>query len=242
MSLVSSTRLVGGLREYVYRGFQQLPLVLGSTSLLFTIATGSIAHANLALGMGILMPLYTWILQKWWGFTMNSIWKDSVFWKRSSSDTCRIIPDISKSTTLEYYKPSQLDGSVPSYWLTSIAFFAGFSISNAVDSLKTPMAAGSNEMNHEKRNTHAIIVIATTAIFLLLVFIARFYYMNGCEGVGGGGIFLSIFSAAGAAGIGHGMYTISKVCGARSSDLFGILSQILPASATSPKPVVCMAS
>jgi hypothetical protein len=242
MSLVSATRLVGGLREYTYRGFQQLPVVLGSTSLLFTIATGSIAHANLALGMGILMPLYTYILQKFWALTMNYIWKDSVFWKRTSGDTCRIIPDFSKSTTLEYYKPTQLDGAVPSYWLTSIAFFAGYSLSNAVDSLQQPMAAGSNEMNYEKRNTHAVTVIATTVIFIFFIFLARFYYMSGCEGVGNGGIFLSVFSAAGAAGIGFGMYNLSKVCGARSSDLFGILSQILPASSTLRKPVVCTAS
>ena len=47
---------------------------------------------------------------------------------------------------------------------------------------------------------------------------------------------------AGAAGIGYGMYNFSRKCGARSSDLFGVLSQILPPSATSPHPVVCSAS
>ena len=47
---------------------------------------------------------------------------------------------------------------------------------------------------------------------------------------------------AGAAGIGYGMYNLSRKCGARSSDLFGVLSQILPPSATSPHPVVCTAN
>jgi hypothetical protein len=301
MSLVSATRLVGGLREYTYRGFQQLPLVIGSTSLLFTIATGSIAHANLALGMGVLMPVYTLFLQKFIGFSMNYIWKDSFFWKRISSDSCRIIPDFSRTNKLSYYvseKGNEYDGSVPSYWLMSIAFFIGYSISNAVDSLQTPAESGSNEINHEKRNHHATIVIITTVLFAFFLLLARFYLMPGCEGVGsgdnesrlyvtlalimvlgfymilasvfsavntklswtswggplfaclplilsyyfgGGGIFLSLLAAAGAAAIGYSMYTLSRKCGARSSDLFGILSQILPMSATRPKPVVCTA-
>jgi len=241
MSLVSATRFVGGLREYTYRGFQQLPLVIGSTSLLFTIATGSVAHGNLALGMGILMPVYTLILQMVFGFLMNRIWKGSIFWKRSTSDICRIIPDHTKTSTLEYYTSDALDGSVPSFWLTSMAFFIGFCISNAIDSLNTPMATGSNEINHEKRNAHATTVIITTFIFAFLIIVARFYFMVGCEGAGTGGIFLSILSAVGASLLGYTMYFVSKRCGARSSDLFGILSQILPPSATNPKPVVCTA-
>uniref|UniRef100_A0A6C0ANR2 Uncharacterized protein n=1 Tax=viral metagenome TaxID=1070528 RepID=A0A6C0ANR2_9ZZZZ len=244
MSLVSATRLVGGFREYTYRGFQQLPLVIGSTSLLFTIATGSIAHANLTLGMGVLMPLYTVFLQNIFGWLMNYIWKDSIFWKRASGDTCRIIPDFSRTNKLAYYVPekgNEYDGSVPSYWLMSIAFFIGYSISNAVDSLQTPAEAGSNEINHEKRNHHAVIVIVTTVIFSIVILLARYVYMSGCEGVAGGGIFLSILAAAGAAVIGYGMYTLSRQCGARSSDLFGILSQILPLSTTKPRPVVCTA-
>ena len=241
MSLVSATRFVGGLREYAYRGFQQLPLVIGSTSLLFTIATGSVAHGNLAIGMGVLMPAYTLILQMVFGWLMTKIWKDSIFWKRSSGDLCRIIPDHTKTSSLEYYTSNALDGSVPSFWLTSMAFFIGFCISNAIDSLNTPMTPGSNEINYEKRNTHAVIVIITTFIFAFLIIVARFYFMVGCEGAGTGGILLSILSAVGASLIGYTMYFVSKRCGARSSDLFGILSQILPPSATSPKPVVCTA-
>jgi len=242
MSLVSATRMVGGLREYTYRGFQQLPLVIGSTSLLFTIATGSIAHANLSLGMGVLMPLYTYIMQSIIGYIMNYFFSKSIFWKRSAGDTCDIIPSSTKTTSLEFIKDVNLDGSVPSYWMSSIAFFIGYSISNAVDSLQTPEIPGSNKANHEKRNTHAVTVIVTTLLFSICILLARFVYMSSCEGSGTGGIALSVLSAMIAAVIGYGMYDLSKRCGARSSDLFGILSQILPPSATSPKPVVCTAS
>ena len=242
MSLVSASKLVGGIREYTYRGLQQLPIVIASTSFLLTISTGSMAHANLTIGMAALMPLYTYIIQKFWAWSMNLLWPDSIFWRRVSSDACRIIPDMKKTTSFEYYKSGDLDSAVPSYWLMAIAYFIGYSISNAVDSLQTPAAAGSNEQSHEKRNSHAIVVIITTVIFAVLVLVSRLYFMNGCDGSGYKGIILSIISAVGAASIGNGMYTVSKQCGARSSDLFGILSQLLPPSATSQRPVVCTAT
>jgi hypothetical protein len=312
MSLVSASKLVGGIKEYGYRGFQQMPLVIGSTSMLFTIATGSIAHANIALGMGILMPIYTYLMQFVIGTIMNFFYPNSIFWKRLSSDSCNIIPEFSDSSTPHTeFMSKQTAGSVPSHWLMGMAFFIGYSISNAVDSLITPESPGANKINHEKRNHQAIIVITTCVIFAFLMLLGRFYLMPGCEGMHSGdgilglfmalglliicivlfllptiitafvigiivmvyygasfsnlqdkgvalrdraissvtsksggiaGAFLSLLSATGASGIGYAMYVISKKCGARSSDLFGILSQILPPSATGPMPVICTAS
>jgi hypothetical protein len=307
MSLVSASKLVGGLKEYGYRGFQQLPLVLGSTSMLFTIATGSRAHAAIVLGMGVFMPVYTYLMQMVVGKTMPLLFPKSIFWRRISSDSCNIIPEFNNTTgglALSQFKSPEMDESLPSYWLMAIAFFIGYSISNAVDSLLTPGEPGANEMNREKRNHQAGIVITTCIIFAVFILAGRFYFMPGCEGIQSGagilgialailgivlvavlavlptiitgaivaliilpiiaayrmmgqeseyfkgagaalfgslGLFLSLLSATGAAGIGYGTYYASKQCGARSSDLFGILSQILPPSATGPRPVVCTA-
>jgi len=242
MSLASASKIVGGLREYTYRGFQELPIVIGSTAFLLTIATGSIAHANLTIGMTILMPIYTYVAQRFWGFSMGYLFTDSTFWKRIASDSCRIIPEMKKTSSFEFFKKDELDGAVPSYWFMAMAYFFGYAISNAADSLTTPAAPGSNEINHEQRNSHAAIVIATTIIFTVLVVTMRLYFMRGCEGVAWQGLLLSFISAIGAASIGTGMYNVSKQCGARSSDLFGILSQILPPLSTAKQPVVCTAS
>ena len=65
--------------------------------------------------------------------------------------------------------------------------------------------------------------------------------MSDCEGTGRLAYIISIFFGLTSAGIGYGLYNLSKKCGARSSDLLGILSQIIPASASSPSPTVCMA-
>lgn len=232
---------LGGLKEYVYRGLQQLPIVLASTSLIYTVATGSLAHLNIFAGMAFIIPLVTFLLQLFNAWFFNMLAPNSIFWKRGSGDTCNMIPS-GKQESLSYFDKAAPSGAVPSFWIMQVSFFIGYCISNAVDSLLTPAAQGSSDINHEKRNTHAILVIVTTVIFSVLVLGMRLYFMKSCEGIHWGGLLISFIDSAGAAGIGYGMYNFSRKCGARSSDLFGVLSQILPPSATSPHPVVCSAS
>uniref|UniRef100_A0A6C0DKQ3 Uncharacterized protein n=1 Tax=viral metagenome TaxID=1070528 RepID=A0A6C0DKQ3_9ZZZZ len=242
MALGVISQGLGGLKEYIYRGLQQLPIVLASTSLVYTVSTGSLAHLNIFLGMAFLVPVVTFLLQQFIGWGIGKIWPNSVFWKRGGGDTCNMLPSLKQESLTYFDKNALVGGSVPSYWLMQVSFFIGYCISNALDSLLTPPAQGSSAINHEKRNTHAVLVIITTVIFSLLVLGMRFYFMTACEGSSNAGLIISCIAALGAAGIGYGMYDFSKKCGARSSDLFGVLSQILPPSATSPHPIVCSAS
>lgn len=243
MSLSSATGLIRSVKEYFYRGVQQLPIVLTSMSLIFAIAAGSIAHLNLALGMGVLMPIYTALLQMILYYILTK-WPSipPVSWTRSTGDTCNLVP-AHTAQQLEYYTGPKGAGAgevVPSFWLMSFAFFIGYTISNAVDTLITPAQPFSDKITHESRNSHAITVIVTTSLFAIAMLYIRFFIMSGCEGRGYVGLILSILSASGAASLGYGIYSISKAgCGSRSVDIFGILSQILPASATKQNPIVC---
>ena len=238
MSLVSATGMVGGIKEYTFRGIQQLPIILGSTSLLFTIATGSVAHANIVLGMGVVMPIYTyslhmilsWILERFAA-------KYKTSWTRSTGPSCNILTTYDT----KLFSNDANSQPVPSYWLMEVAFFIGYALTNAIDSLMTPAQANSDPEHIEKRNSHATFVIISLAILSILLLAVRFTIMRGCEGQGTLGIILSVVSALGAAGIGYWMYQFSRRCGSRASDLFGILSQILPVSSTSPHPIVCTA-
>jgi hypothetical protein len=63
--------------------------------------------------------------------------------------------------------------------------------------------------------------------------------MSDCEGRGLFGKVFGILFGILSVGIGVGFYYLSKSCGARSSDLFGVLSQMLPASSMSPTPIAC---
>jgi hypothetical protein len=239
MSLVSASNFLGGIKEYTYRGIQEMPLVLGLTSLLFTITTGSVAHGTMALGLGILMPLYTGIVQWSLGKLLKSVLPEKeTEWTRAFSDSCRIIPSYSNKV-LGHYTPSTESRNIPSYWITSIGFFFGYVLSNSVDTLMKPAAPNSDPTGHEKRNTQALLLLITTSLFFAIMLTIRFVYMADCEGRGWLGKLISIIFCGTAVGIGYGMYYFSKLCGARSSDLFGVLSQILPTAALAPSPVVC---
>lgn len=246
MSLVSAGTLMGGTREYLYRGVQQLPIVLAATSLLFSITTGSIAHVNLSVGLVGLIPMYTFLMQK----VLGQIFTWQIFtwvaptgrfgWTKSTSDVCKIVPP--EGPKLTFYRPNEGDAeSVPSYWLMSIVFFIGYCISNAIDIFSSPAENDADPNNKERRRYQAIFLITSICLLSAVVIGARFYYMSGCEGRGALGYAGSLIAAVGAASIGYGMYDFSRKCGARTSDLFGVLSQILPNSATASNPVVCTA-
>jgi hypothetical protein len=239
MSLVSASNAIGGIKEYTFRGIQELPLVLGLTSLLFTVTTGSIAHGTMALGLGVIMPIFTGISQKLLSILLKwTVPERETEWTRSFSDTCRIIPSYSNKA-LGYYTGANESRNIPSFWITSIGFFFGYVLSNSVDTLMKPAAPNSDPVGHEKRNTQALLLLITTSVFFIMLMTVRLVYMRDCEGRGWLGRLISIIFCAAAIGIGYGMYRLSKICGARSSDLFGVLSQILPAAAIAPSPVVC---
>ena len=241
MSLVSASGFIGGVKEYIYRGIQQLPIVLAATSLLFTITTGSIAHANLAIGLIFLMPFFTWILHLVYGLVFNKIYPGDISWTRATGESCNIIQSMEKRMN-SYFDMKKSAEPIPSHWLMSLSFFIGYAISNAVDSLTAPSDPSADPINIEKRNTQAIYCIVATSVLSLIFLGVRFRMMRGCEGRGWLGLVFSGLSAAVAGVIGWGVYNLSRKCGSRASDLFGVLSQIIPASSLSQRPIVCAES
>lgn len=245
MSLVSASGIIGNTKEYIYRGIQQLPLVLSLTSFMMTVTTGSIAHATLFTGLAIVIPFFTFISQIVLGAILALVMRGrEAEWSRSTVDVCKIIPGPESFKKLEYYAygSSGNIADTPSYWITSIGFVFGYFIMNGVDTLDTPVLPGADKIAHSKRYTKAIHILLATSIIFVLILIARFYFMGDCEGRGTIGRVFGVFFGILSAGIGVGLYYLSKACGARSSDLFGVLSQMLPASAMSPTPIVCTAS
>jgi hypothetical protein len=242
MSLVSASGLIGNTKEYIYRGIQQLPLIMSLTSFMMTITTGSIAHATLFGGLTVLIPLFTFVSQYILGnILLWAIPQHKTEWSRSTVDVCKIIPGPESFKKLEYYTyGANTNMSIaPSYWITSIGFVFGYFIMNGVDTLNVPIAPGANSIGRDKRYTQAIHIIVATSIIFSLIVGARFYFMGDCEGRGLIGYILGGLFGFISILIGVGMYYASRACGARSSDLFGVLSQMLPASAMSPTPVVC---
>lgn len=245
MSLVSASGLIGSTKEYMYRGIQQLPLIMALTSFMLTITTGSIAHCLLFFGLAFIIPAFTFGFRSFIQFVVNKLMpdkKDQL--NRSIVDVCRVIPVPDSFKKVEYYTfGTQANTSVaPSFWITSVGFMFGYFISNGFDTLSVPMVQGGDPVGHEQRYTQATHILISTFIFFLLIILARFYYMGDCEGVGLFGKTIGIVFGLASFGLGGALYSLSKACGARSSDLFGVLSKLMPASAMSPTPTACIAS
>ena len=169
MSLVSASTTIGGIKEYTFRGIQELPLVLGLTSLLFTVTTGSVAHGTMALGLGVVMPIVTGISQKLISMLLKwTVPERETEWTRSYSDVCRIIPSYSNKA-LGYYTGANESRNIPSYWITSIGFFFGYVLSNSIDTLTKPAAPNSDPVGHEKRNSQALLLLITTSAYLVVL-------------------------------------------------------------------------
>ena len=242
MSLVSASGFVTGIKEYMFRGIQELPTVLSLTFFVFAITTGSIAHSTLLVGMSVIMPLYTWIVQELMSIILTAIFPDQkANWTCSNSDTCNVVSSYTSMSKLSYFVDSVDKGnSAPSYWISAMGFFFGFILTNAIDTLQTPMFPGADPIGHEKRNTQSMFLLAATAAFIVIILGIRFYFMGSCEGRGLLGKTIGLTFGVIAGLIGWGFYILSKICGARSSDLFGVLSQIIPPSASAASPTVCM--
>lgn len=238
MSLTSASGIITGMKEYIYRGMQQLPIVLASTSLLLTVSTGSLAHVTLFFGLSCLMPLYTVILQFILKLLLPLALRDPTSWKRSVGDTCDLVgmPRDRQITIGKYIEP---DATIPSFWITSVGFFFGYAVSNIIDSFNHPSSEGASDVSKERRSHHSMFIAINLSVFFILLIGTRLWFMKGCDGLGALGVFLSYFFGAGAFYIGYQLYTMSKACGARSTDLFGVLSQLLPESAGATNPIVC---
>ena len=242
MSLASASGLIGHTKEYIFRGIQQLPLVMTLTSFFFSVTTGSIAHATIFAGLAVVMPLITLLIQFLLGaFLSWAMPGKDAWWSRSLVDVCKIIPGPESFKKLEYYAYGTADNVsvVPSYWITSMGFLYGFFLTNGLDTLGAPIAPGSDPIKHNMRYTQAIHIIAASSIVFAMIIAVRIYFMSDCEGRGITAKAVSILFGIISGGIGFGAYYFSRLCGARSSDLFGVLSQMLPASAMSATPVAC---
>jgi hypothetical protein len=196
-------------------------------------------------GLAFIIPSLTVILKLLIDFAVTKFMpekKDQL--SRSLVDVCRVIPVPDSFKKLDYYTfgTDATRSVAPSFWITSIGFMFGYFISNGFDTLSVPMVQGGDPVGHEQRYTQATHILIATFIFFILIILARFYYMGDCEGVGLFGKTIGITCGLASLGIGSGLYFLSKSCGARSSDLFGVLSKLMPASAMSPTPTACIAT
>lgn len=231
MSLVSASGFIGGIKEYFYRGFQELPLVMTLTSLTFLVTTGSGAHMTIFFSLTFLVPILTLLVRG----VVKIFFSENTDMKCSSADVCK------SARPYDYSSGHSEAVTIPGFWLPSICFYFGYIIANASHSYSL-YSEKSSSLSMEKRKTKSLQIYLITILLFAIILFIRFAFMADCEGIGGFAKVMSSIVGLMMCGVGYAIFQLSNNCGVRSSDLLGVLSQMLPEKPKDIRPVVCKAS
>ena len=120
---------------------------------------------------------------------------------------------------------------LPSYWMVQVLFFLSYLLANAQSVYEMEADPNANEWQVTNRRMKAItITILITTVMIGLVSVR--WRLTGAETIAG----VAIAAIAGI-GVGFGWYELAKLCGARDSDIFGIIPQMSPNSGV---PTTCI--
>ena len=231
--------IISDIRVFMYGGVLTLPLTIAGTLSILGLFTANYAILFFLVGFLILTPITSSLLN--WALGAIFVGKSFNPFRAKTSDICKlVIPYSSLKTPV-----GTSDESVgSSSWVAKISFFIGYIFTNALqlysreseDTTIKVTSTSASDINTmvTNRKSQAIIAMASTIVFALVVLGFRYY--TGCESTLGMILtsFLFVFS-------GHGWYKLlSKVGQDRLSDLFGIANRLLPPSAINNAPIACV--
>ena len=210
------------IKGLLYGGFVSLPLVLISLISFLAVTLGNLGLIMLALGHIVIVPLLTYLSN----LVAEFIAPGNPLISVTSSDLSYLIPSLASANQTQYV--------VPSYWIAHITFFFTYLFTNAlILYLKDPTpSADPNKVENRKAQTMTAMLL-TLGLFLAL-FIFR-VVMTGTETWVGALVGSSLVIP-----VAYGWYELSRVCGARDADIFGILQKILPDNAKDEPPMTCV--
>jgi hypothetical protein len=105
--------------------------------------------------------------------------------------------------------------------MVHVLFFLSYLLANANDVFKKEPDSGASSWQVSNRRSKAVAVLIVLSISMVTLVVFR-YFLTGAETLGGILISLPVI------GIGFGWYELAKTCGARESDIFGIIQQMTP--------------
>jgi len=109
----------------------------------------------------------------------------------------------------------------PSYWMVHVLFFLSYLLANAVDVFRADAGSKAVDWKISNRRSKATAVIIVIVLVMTALITTR-YFLTGTETPLGAILALPVVA------VGFGWYELAKVCGARDSDIFGIIQQMTP--------------
>jgi hypothetical protein len=212
---------VGGLfcslKNFLSQGFRSLPVILGGSLLILGLTQGNFNFLFFFVGVMILAPTAAFLFNGLLELVIPKGWHEIFFMGNGTAEQCSIFTVFPPNGA-----PTAIN-TVPSFWMTSMAFFFSYLFFNALklynkqSSSKAPQAA----VNARKSQamTSMLIIVAVGILFTILRY-AKFCCETG----------LSMFISWGLGiGLAYGWYEFMRACGlGRLDDIFGINNRILP--------------
>lgn len=220
-------------RNLLSQGFRSLPVMLGGSILLLGLLQSNFNLLFFFTGLFLITPIAATILNGVWEllFSLTPAWLTipQQFWivLGGGTEACSIFTSSSG--------PSTPINSVPSYWMSMIAFFFSYLFFNAYTLYTKQGESKAPQEAIMARKSQAVMSMILLSAIGILFTIMR--YGTSCETALG--ILVSWLLGGGLA---YGWYEFMKRCGmGRLDDLFGISNRILPMqSYEENEPSVCV--
>ena len=213
------------IRTTILMAFRTLPLILVSFVGFLGLGLGNIGLFILFVGQVLIVPLATAIVQMIAGIAQPPINANGSIFFVKSSNVGLLVPDSSFD--------SPFQNVAPSYWMAQVMFFAAYMLSNAVAILNIPVDSKLDPILVSNRKSKAMTIIVVISALTMMAALLRFTTHSETPQ----GIVLAILVGG---GLGYGWYQFAAICGARAADVFGVIQQIIPPSATEDKPMTCV--
>lgn len=215
--------LLQTLRTSLLLAFRALPLLLISFVGFLAIGLGNLSLFVLFMGHAFLVPVVTFLVR----FLTEFLSKNNTgAYKVISTDITQLVPNAPKDGVLT--------NVAPSWWMQHVLFFLGYLLANAVSIYRQPPEKGVSELQLENRLAKAKTLIVTTVVMAFALTFLR-WNLTGAETPRG--IAISVFTGG---LLGYGWYQFAALCGARGADVFGVVAQMVPATAKDEKTMTCV--
>jgi hypothetical protein len=223
--------IILGLREYIFLSLKELPLIAMVAPIFLGISEGNINLLMFGLGNAILAPtaagLTGWLLR----WPLNWLNPTGSAWKMPASDVSPLLSETPMPS-----RPLELVQVVPTYWMTITVFFFTYLLFNGASLYNEEPVEGADAERVNNRKSQALMAMILISVLGLVIIGAKISLQDGGQNVLGNLIAVLIGTLTS-----YGWFSFLKRCDiGRLEDVFGIQARILPESALSDAPVVCV--
>jgi hypothetical protein len=202
--------ILHGIRSTIIAAFFSLPLLFISFTAFLAISLGTPGLFILFLGQLLLS-----VTTLGFHFLENII---EIFFPLLKS---QLTVNADRAALLQGSTTDGIVNVFPSYWMVHVLFFLSYLLANAVDVFRADAGSKAVDWKISNRRSKAIAVIIVI-VLVITTLVAIRCFLTGTETLLGAIIALPVVA------VGFGWYELAKVCGARDSDIFGIIQQMTP--------------